>query len=181
MAATIYIRELWSSSGGTSDFNTNYATMKFVTKKTTDASVWSGKYGITKPVSGTNYSFWRSIVMQFYGTFTQVSNIGFYTAGTSLGTGIILYVGDQSLLTSQYWDPQGVEGSTGYDMVGNHPNITSKTNVMAYVPSNPKIIDPTVYTTFGTAKHSILQLAVSSAVSAGEIFIPKLVWVWDEI
>ena len=135
------------------------------------------------PTAGIKRSFWKSICLNFTSTFTSVTNIKLYSSGGIMGTGVNLYIGDQSLLTSsQYIAPTGIIGDTGNAMVGNHTYITSKTNFLSYVASSMKTVDSGIYYSAFRSKHAVLQIEIDTTLSDLGILASKaFTWVWDEI
>ena len=180
MAAT-YVIVYASGTDGNPVWNNVGTNLRF---RTDDTNTQDSTNPLVKPTSGQNHSFWKSIAVQWSGTYTQVSNFRLYVDGNiswALGTNGGLFIGDQSLTDSQYVQATGTVGTSGNEVVASHANITSKSNAENYTSSNPMIFDSNTYTADGTSKHVVLQVTVDSDAQQGLLPSENIYFVVDEL
>lgn len=159
--------------------------------KTADDSTIDANNPIPIPASGTKRSFWKHIFLKATaGPFTQIDNVKFFTDGTGFGTGITVFVGDEtpiktSVSTAGYDQATGMVGDDG-DELTTHTNITAKTDAFTFTSGTPKsvtigeagaIIDAVNETT----NYVIGQMDVASTAGPGDL--PNETWTfqYDEI
>ncbi len=159
--------------------------------KTADDPTIDANNPIPIPASGTKRSFWKHIFLKATaGPFTQIDNVKFFTDGTGFGTGITVFVGDEtpiktSVSTAGYDQATGMVGDDG-DELTTHTNITAKTDAFTFTSGTPKsvtigeagaIIDAVGETT----NYVIGQMDVASTAGPGDL--PNETWTfqYDEI
>lgn len=159
--------------------------------KTQDDATIDANNPIPIPASGTKRSFWKHIFLKATaGPFTQIDNVKFFTDGTGFGTGITVFVGDEtpiktSVSTAGYDQATGMVGDDG-DELTTHTNITAKTDAFTFTSGTPKsvtigeagaIIDAVNETT----NYVIGQMDVASTAGPGDL--PNETWTfqYDEI
>lgn len=175
MAAIVDVREL-NGAGGTPTIVT---AAKFCTAD-------DPAPGTTNPipivVGQTKRSYWKSHELYLSGTYTQISNIKIYTDGGGFGTGITVYVGNETLASAAYQQASGTPGDTGAEMVATHAGITAKTDFFTYTSGAPKAVDAGPYSTPPErTKHIVLQMDVADTASPGEKTAETITWVYDEV
>lgn len=134
-----------------------------------------------KPSAGTNYSWWKHIAL--YCTVapdTAINNVKLYTDGSLAWAGCTLYVGDQTLLFNQYDQATG-SGDSGDELVANHTNIASKTDLFTYSSGSPMSITGSIaYTTGRITNLVVLQVNIGTGAGAGQMPQETLTWRYDE-
>lgn len=135
-----------------------------------------------KPSAGTNYSWWKHIAL--YCTVapdTAINNIKLYTDGSLAWAGCTMYVGDQTLLFNQYDQGETGGADTGAEMVANHTNIASKTDLFTYASGSPMSISGSIaYTTGRITNLVVLQVNIGTGAGAGQMPQETLTWRYDE-
>jgi len=139
------------------------------------------------PTDGsTNYSYWKHIYLKCTtAPSTQVDNIKFYTDGTLFGTGITLVIGDETPVKNS-------GASTGYDpataavVMTNHSDVTATTDAATYTTGAGKTVSISesgnlINALNETTDYIVLQLAVTSAASPGDLENETLTFQYDEI
>lgn len=162
MAATVTIVEKNGAGGTTTD-----KTGGVVRLKTADNSTVDLNNPITKPASGSNWSFEKFLRLSFAGSYTQASNGKFYTDGSSgLGTGINLW----AKAAAAYTTPALGTASTGY------------ANAFTYTSGAPLSLGAGPVTGAGEKfDHVVLLGEVASTASGGLTASETLTFAWDEI
>lgn len=162
MAATVQIMERNGAGGTTTD-----KTSGNVRLKTADDSTVDLNNPITKPASGSNWSFEKWLALYFSGTYTQASNLKVYTDGSSgLGTGVNLW----AKAVASYATPALGTSSTGY------------ANAFTYTSGSPLSLGAGPYTGTGQkGNHLVLLAEVASTASGGLTASETLTFAWDEI
>lgn len=155
--------------------------------KTADDATIDSNDPITIPAAGTNYSYWKHIYLKCSGApSVQVNNVKFYTDGSGFGTGITLNVGDET--------PTKNSGSSaGYDvaydtteMSAGHSDITGVTDAFTYTSGSAKDVSISesgsiINAENETTDYIVLQLAVASTASPGNLSDETLTFQYDEI
>ena len=159
--------------------------------KTADDATINMLNPIPIPSSGTNYSYWKQIYLKCdTAPDTQVDNIKFFSDGTGFGTGITTNIGNEMPVKNSGADTgydvaTGTEGTTG-DIMTDHADITGVTDVFVYTEASPKsitisesgdIIDATGETT----NYIVMQIAVTSSASPGDLPNETMTFQYDEI
>ena len=159
--------------------------------KTADDAVIDANNPIPIPTSGTNRSFWKHIFLKVTGgTFTQIDNVKFFTDGTGFGTGITVFVGDEtptknSGSTAGYDQATGTVGTTGNELT-THAIITAKTNAFTFTSGSPKTITISeagaiINATNETTNYLVAQMDVASTASPGDLADETWTFQYDEI
>lgn len=156
-------------------------------KQADDATIDSND-PIPIPAAGTNYSYWKQVYLYCdTAPSTQVDNVKFYTDGGGFGTGITLNIADANPVKNS-------GASTGYDVAdaavtmasGGHTDVTTVTDAFTYTSGSPRtctiseagsIIDAIGETT----NYIVLQLAVGTTASPGNLDDETLTFQYDEI
>ena len=135
-----------------------------------------------KPVAGTNYSFWKHIALYcIVAPDTAINNVKLYADGSLAWAGCVMYVGDQTLLFNQYDQGETGGADTGAEMVANHTNIASKTDLFTYDSGSPKDITGSIaYTTGRITNLVVLQVDIGTSAGAGQMPQETLTWRYDE-
>jgi len=80
--------------GATPTYSSDLASGQFKFRSDDDPTNTDNTAPILKPDSGTYYSYWVHLCLEFTGTFTQYTNVKLYSDGTnSWGTGVDILVG----------------------------------------------------------------------------------------
>jgi len=137
-------------------------------------------YKIPIPASGTNYSYWKSHCLAISGTYTEITNVKWYTDGTGFGQGVEVYVCPSGLTEEQYAQATGTEGQTGDEMVANHPNVLAASGAFTYTAANPLLVDSGPISGTARTNHIVLQMAVDSTASPGQLPAETFTFVYDE-
>ncbi len=160
--------------------------------KTADDSTIDANNPIPIPASGTKRSFWKHIFLQVTvaGGFTQIDNVKFFTDGTGFGTGITVFVADEtptknSGSTAGYDQATGSVGDDG-DELTTHTNVTAKTDAFSFNSTTPKTVSISeagaIINLVGeTTNYIIAQMDVASTAGPGDL--PNETWTfqYDEI
>ena len=174
MAATAAVEELNGAPTGTP------ATVTNVRFCTTDDDDPVATYPIPIPDAAQNYSYWKSLRLKFTGTYTQVTNVNIYSDGTGFGTGITVYIGDETGVT--YEQATGTPGTTGDELVATHTGITAETDLFSFTSGSQMTVDATTISGDpGYAKEVVLQMKVESTATAGTLAAETITWQYDEI
>lgn len=124
------------------------------------------------------WSYWKSISLNFSGTFTQVSNIRHYTDATTWtwGTagGLVRGnrdTGDIGCPHASYVQATGTPGVTGNQIAVSHSyysgQTTKTTNLLLDTSSAPATIDSSLYTTTGNSFDVVIQVSVDTNGTQG--------------
>lgn len=134
-----------------------------------------------RPAAGTNYSFWKSIALYAAtAPSVSISNVKLYTDGALPWTGCQSDIGDQD---SDTYDQATGSGDSGDEMVANHTQITSKTNMFTYTSGSPRNVTLSASwadTTGRITMYLVLQLSITSTASAGLQTAETITWQYDE-
>jgi len=150
------------------------------------------------PDSGLNYSFWKHHSLSIGGSYTQITNIRWYTDGAigwTLGTNGLLGVGlrdsgDNGCPAANYQQALGTVGTTGYylkDNTNGHAYYKGQTagpgNAQNYTAGSPLTIDnTTTYTGTVTAtKSCVSQVIIDTDATQGTQAAETFTFKWDEI
>ena len=159
--------------------------------KTADDSTIDANNPIPIPASGTKRSFWKHIFLEVIsGTFTQIDNVKFFTDGTGFGTGITVFVGDEtpvknSASTAGYDQATGSVGDDG-DELTTHTQISGKTDAFSFNSTTPKTVSISeagaIINAIGeSTNYLVAQMDVASTAGPGDL--PNETWTfqYDEI
>lgn len=130
------------------------------------------------------YSYWKTICLYANTPPTDsISNVKMYLGedGGWAWSGVTIYVADQFPTT--YTKARGVIGWSGDEMVANHPDVSSKTDLSTYTSSNPLSIPGPTVTTSGKIHdgYVILQLTVTSSALQQQPPSRGIYFRWDEV
>lgn len=145
------------------------------------------------PSAGTKRSFWVHLYLKVTGgTFTDISNVKFYTAGGTLygDAGVTLYVGTETPTKNSgsnagYTQATGTVGDSGSEMVVGHAVVTAKANANIFVVGSPKAITISeagniINAVNETSNYVVLQLDVANTATAGTKTAETLTFRYDE-
>lgn len=184
--------EILLAYGTTPTFSTDSASFKF--RSDDDPVNLDNSSGVLRPTSGTNYSYWIHICLEFTDIFTQYTNIKVYSDGTnSWGTGIDILagnrdVGDIGCPQANYQQAAGIQGETGYaisDAVNGHAYYNTQTtptiSIFSLTELSPADLDSNTYTTSGDKSYFlVVQSVVSSTATAGTYSGENITFRYDE-
>lgn len=162
MAATVLIRE----KNGAGETATDKTSGTIRMKNADDATVDTNNPMVVPP-SGSDWSFQKFLRLNLGGTFTQITNLKFYTDGASgFGTGVSLW----AKAVGAYSTPAEETASAGY------------ADAFSYTSGSPLSLGAGPYTGAGDAG-SYLQLAmeVASTATNGALSAETMTFSWDEI
>jgi len=159
--------------------------------KTADDAVIDANNPIPIPTGSPNRSFWKHIFLRCTGgTFTQIDNIKFFTDGTGFGTGITVYVGNEtptknSGSTAGYDIATGTVGTTGNELT-THAIITAKTDAFTFTSGSPKTVTISeagaiINATSETSNYIVVQMDVANTASPGDLADETWTFQYDEI
>lgn len=162
MAATVLIREK-NSAGETATDKTS-GTIRF--KKADNATVDTAN-PLVVPASGSDWSFEKWLRLNLGGTFTEITNLKFYTDGANgYGTGVNAW----AKAAASFATPAQGTSSTGY------------TDAFSYTSGAPLSLGAGPYTSAGDAGSYLVMLAeVLSTASQGAKTAEVLTFSFDEI
>ena len=145
------------------------------------------------PAAGLTLSYWKSICLQFTGTFTSIDNIRHYCDGSlvwALGTsgGMVRGnrdAGDHGCPPGSYDQATGTPGTTGDD-VETHSFYSGQTTKSADLESdvapNGATIDSNAYTSADDRCYFVvLQMIVDTDATQGTLATETFTWKYDEI
>lgn len=193
MVATVNV-EYWNGGTDGSPTKTTASTFRF---RTDDSpATIDNTNPLIVPSSGLNYSFWTHIALAISGTFTEVSNIRFYSDGSNawtLGTSGAVNrgnrdSGDHGCAEADYDVATGTTGTTGDaldDGTNGHGFYNGQTTPTASVFSDtsgsPATIDSSTYTTTTSTKAVVLQVVVDTDATQGTQSSETFTFLYDEI
>jgi len=180
--------------GATPTYSSDLSSGQFKFRSDDDPTNTDNSAQILKPTSGSNYSYWVHLCLEFTGTFTQYTNIKVYSDGTnSWGNGIDMLVGlrdsgDAGCPTASYQQANGTEGETGYyigDGTNGHAYYNGQTtptgSIFDYTEASPLDLDSNTYTSDGDKSYfAVLQLKVESTATAGTYSGENIIFRYDE-
>lgn len=161
--------------------------------KTNDDLAVDKNNPIPIPSNGEQYnrSFWRHVYLYCSAApDTQIDNVKFYTDGGGFGTGVNLWVGDETPTKNSgsdagYAVAVGTVGESGTPMT-SHPDITGTTDAFSYTSASPKSVSISesgnVIDAQGeTTDYLVFQMAVASNASSGDLPDETMTYMYDEI
>lgn len=190
MAATVNT-EVWTGGSAGSPNKTAASTLRFRTDDSPTTTDTSNPLII--PDSGTNYSYWVHLALEISGTFSEVSNIRFYTDGSlgfTLGTaGQVVRgnrdSGDQGCPESSYEVASGTVGTSGDDLGANHGYFsgqsTPEADAFNATSGSPITVDSSTYTSSTSSKAVVLQADVDTDASTGTQSDETFTFLYDEV
>lgn len=189
MTATVVIQEY----NGTEPTKTTITSGRYCTA---DSNAPGQNNPCVVPSSGFNYSYWKHHALGISGTFSQISNIRWYTSGAiktnwALGTGGMLLVGirsdggDNGCPPESYVQATGTVGTTGTPIETGHSYYSSQTNKVAdadsYTSASPLLVDSKPYTTASSTKGVVTQVKINTDATQGDKASETLTFRYDEI
>lgn len=193
MVATVEV-EYWNGGSNGSPNKTTASTFRMRTDD--NPATIDSTNPLVVPDSGLNYSFWVHIALSISGTYTEVSNIRFYSDGAigwTLGTDGVLNrgnrdSGDNGVLEADYVVATGTVGTTGDaldDGTNGHSFYNGQTTPVSDVAndtsSSPALIDSNTYTTDSSTKAVVLQAVVDADATQGAQGSETFTFLYDEI
>lgn len=162
MAATVTILEKNGAGPTTTDKTGGTVRLKKADNSTVDLV-----NPLVKPPSGSDWSFQKWLRLNFAGSYTQATNLKFYTDGSSgLGTGINLW----AKAAASYSTPAQETASTGY------------ANAFTYTSGAALSLGAGPFTGTGEkGDHVVLAAEVTSSASGGLTPSETITFAWDEI
>lgn len=151
-------------------------------------------YPIPIPTAGFNYSYWKSLCLNFTGTFTTINNIRWYTDGSEfagLGTSGEIRrgnrdSGDDGCPDGSYDQATGTPGTTGDD-VETHTYYSAQTTksvdtfatdviaTPADIQTSPDITAP------GRSNHVVVQAKIDTDATLGAKTPETFTFLYDEV
>lgn len=193
MVATVAV-EYWNGGTDGSPTKTSASTFRF---RTDDSpATIDNTNPLIVPDTGLNYSYWSHIALAISGTFTEVSNIRFYSDGSNswtLGTGGGVVrgnrdTGDNGVAEASYEVATGTTGTTGDaldDGTDGHTFYNTQTTPTADAFSDtsgsPATIDSSTITTASSSKAVVLQTIVDTDATQGTQTSETFTFLYDEI
>jgi len=134
--------------------------------KTADDSVVDTNNRMIVPPAGSNWSFQKFLRLNFQGTFTDVSNLNFYTDGSNgFGTGVLLW----AKAVASYATPV-LETSSGTYL-----------DAFTYTVGSPLSLGAGPFTGLGDNGNYVQQaMEVLSTAVQGALPAETMTFVWDE-
>lgn len=198
MAATMQVFYSLEGSDGTPGRHISVdaltPNLRFKTEDT-DGELIDTDNPIPIPGAGSNWSFWKQVVLQCTAPpASQVNNVKFYTdEGSDFGLGIDLFIGNQfpirnSGATTGYDVATGVVGTSGDDMLGasGHGDVTTETDAFLHNSGNKKDISISetgakIISIGHSTDYMVFQMEVTSAASPGDLANKMFKLQYDEI
>lgn len=162
MVATVIINE--KNGAGETNTDKTSGTIRF--KNADDALVDTGNPMVV-PASGSDWSFQKWLRLNFTGTFTEITNLKFYTDGANgFGTGVNAWAKTEAT----YATPAEETASTGY------------ADAFSYTSGSPLSLGAGPYTSPGD-NGSFLKMALEVLNTAvqGALTGETITFAWDEI
>lgn len=190
MAADVSIQEANGAGPAYTDITSaRYCTADSVTPGTVNP--------IPIPSAGSfNRSYWKSHCLVMSGTFTDISNIKWYSDGAeawTLGTSGQIFIGtkgsgDNGCPTANYVQAGGTQGTTGndiWDTTGDgYTYYSGETPSLAttYTSASPLSVDSTHYSAAGSrCKFVVTQVSVDDDATHGAQTAEVFTWRFDEV
>ena len=190
MPAKVYVVEVTGSTFGNHYFLSGLGYSNTATYCTADLANPGSSYPIPIPNSGHNPSYWKHHMLYISGTYTNVSNIRWYTDGDLFGwgdyaaSGFVSYAksGSNGVPSGLYVQAFGAQGTSGAVLNSTNYGAWLTTGMASGVTSsNPFTVDTRTIT--GNGKYSYMlvsQVHVGSNSASGN---PQetFTWMWDEV
>lgn len=197
MPATVHVVEgnglpvEWTVLTGEPPITARYCTMDSPTPGTNNPCV------VPEPPNVFYYSYWKHHALQISGTYTQITNIRWFTDGSidwQLGTGGMVMValrdsGDNGCPPENYDQARGQQGTTGYylkDPTNGHSyyknQISGPANAEDFTANSPLIVDTSTYSGNVTATKAVVtQVKIAQDAVQGVKPAETFTFKWDEI
>lgn len=196
MGATVVVKEINGASPtySTVDNSSNKARYKTKDEVTSDLN-----YPCVIPSAGFNYSYWKTHCLSLSSTYTQITNLRWYSAGNpswTLGSsGSVLVAqrasGDHGMPIASYAQALGTQGTTGYyiyDVTNGHGYFkasgggTTPVAVGTYTSGGMMNVDTsTTYTGTTYTQAVVTQVKIDTDATQGLKTATTYTFVWDEI
>ncbi len=162
MVATVIINE----KNGAGETATDKTSGTIRLKNADDATVNTSNPMVV-PGSGSDWSFEKWLRLNVAGTFTELTNLKFYTDGTSgFGTGVLTW----AKAVTTFATPAELTASTGY------------LDAFSYTSGSPLSLGAGPYTSTGDiGSYLVMGLEVQSTASQGALTAEVLTFGYDEI
>lgn len=173
MSATVQIRRLTGQNSSITSTDVTAGSAKLGTSDETSAS------SVPVPTSGSNYTYWANFQLNCtVAPDNSLTNIKWWQADTSFGTGIQGYVSTASVYASAV----GTAGSSGSLLnTTNHGSLTGAPSVFSTYTSSCKLTVTGSTTTTGSFGYRVIvQLSVISTANAGNSSEDTTTWSFDE-
>ena len=202
MAATVTVVE-WN--GGTNGSPGTYTALNTNANGTSRYCTWDNPCiqslanPCIVPAANFGYSFWKHHSLNITGTYTQVSNIRWYTDGAigwnygaNADSGLrvgMRTAGDKGCPAANYWLNNGTAGTNGTNFYTAHNYYQSGNGGATpnygqnYTSSTPLTIDTTNYgpNTTNYSKAIVTQVWLSTDATQGVQAAETVTFMWDEI
>jgi hypothetical protein len=166
MASTFAMNETYGTSGAPTSVDTTALNLLGANVASgSDTTTAPAANPIALPASGTNYSYERWCRAHFTGSFTSITNIGFFKYAGSLGTGVGIN-----------------EGTTAGAFAT--PVNTASSVATAGIPTSAgsaTTVGPASITTAGYSQYVVLQMTVASTASSGVVATQTYRFTWQEV
>jgi len=162
MVAIVIINE--KNGAGENATDKTSGTYRF---KTADDATVDSNNPIGVPGAGSSWSFQKFLRLNFTGTFTNVSNLRYYTDGSNgFGTGVLLWAQAVAVFAT----PVLETGSAGY------------LDAFSYTSGAPLSLGAGPFTGAGDNGLYLQEaMEVQSTATQGALPAEVMTWVWDEI
>jgi len=189
MPATVTVKEMT----GAGPSYTTVSTASPARYCTADDAAPGSANPIPIPGSGDYYSYWKSHCLDLAGTFTQISNVKWYTDGTNvwtLGTGGGVFVATSTATENgcpdaSYDQAEGTAGTTGETIDASHSYYAGAAGgvvaATTYVTGSKLDVDDAEHTATGKTKHVVTQVQVHDDATQGEQGDETFTLCYDEI
>jgi len=156
--------------------------------KVADDATIDNNNPIPIPTDGsTNYSFWKQVYLYCdTAPDTQVDNVKFYTDGSGFGSGITLNVGDEFPVKNSAADT-GYDVADAAEIMTNHTDVTAFSDAFGFTSGAP-LSGPSISETSSiivdigdTSNYLVMQMAVTSDASPGDLADETMTFQYDEI
>lgn len=189
MAATFDVKLDRGGSDGAPGSKDTVTNLRF---RTDDTNTQDTTNPIPIVTGQTKRSFWRHIYLKCTGApATKCDNFKFYTDGGGFGTGITVYVGNETPTNTNVADTgyevaTGVIGDSGDELVANHGSVTGKTDVFTYTSGSSKTVSCSegsnqIDAVNEETDYIILQMDVADTASPGTLPQETFTFQYDEI
>lgn len=162
MVAVVLIQEKNSAGETPSD-----KTSSTIRMKNADDALIDSNNPMVVPGAGSDWSFQKFLRLNFTGTFTNVSNLVYYTDGSNdFGTGVLLW----AQATPTYTTPAKETANTGY------------LDAFGYTSGAPLSLGAGPFTTPGDlGDYTKMAMEVQSTATQGALTAESQTWRWDEV
>jgi len=160
----------FKEANGATPTNTTVTSIRFCTSDTHNPGT---NYKLTKPSSGVNRSYWKTIYLNADTTPAgTINNIKFYTDGSIGWSGATLYVGT----TTTYTQATGTQDESGDD------STVATTDAETYTQASPLSVGGSISNpdTGKISDYIVLQVDIDNTVNTGAFPAETLTIQFDE-